>query len=116
VDREEFGSRVHSIARWASLAIGEWKTRSQAIKVGGAVVRSLTAVVSDLLGHELVDSDTDTPLDDLDLDSLDFIELRCIIEDTIGHEVDEQVFSSFVTIGDLIAFANAEANVGVVVS
>jgi acyl carrier protein len=44
---------------------------------------------------------TDTPLVDLSIDSLDVVELLCLIDDEFGVRFEQGQFEAFRTVGDL---------------
>ncbi len=65
--------------------------------------------------HATVDVDTDLEitedtviLRDLDVDSLDMIELVCAVEDEFDIEIADKKIKSLVTIGDLINYIEAQ--------
>lgn len=65
----------------------------------------LEGAIKEMKGIDSLDVvfNLDTLLVDLDLDSLDIVELQMMYEDAVGHETPDDTPDAFVTVGDLLA-------------
>jgi acyl carrier protein len=63
----------------------------------GAVLDHLRARLPGPLGHARLD----TPLADLSIDSLDVVELLCLIDEEFDVRLEEGRFEKFRTVGDM---------------
>ena len=65
---------------------------------GHVVLEHLRARLPGPLGNARLD----TPLADLSIDSLDVVELLCLIDEEFGVRLEEGLFEKFRTVGDLV--------------
>ena len=63
----------------------------------GVVLDHLRARLPGPLGHARLD----TPLTDLSIDSLDVVELLCLIDEAFDVRLEEGLFEKFRTVGDM---------------
>ena len=69
------------------------------------MIEKLTKIICEHTGNDDVTITENTVLiADLGLNSLDLVNLACIVEDEFDIEIPDRVIKNFKTVGDVIAF------------
>ena len=69
------------------------------------MIEKLTKIICEHTGNNDITITTDTVLiADLGLNSLDLVNLACIVEDEFDIEIPDRAIKDFKTVGDVIAF------------
>lgn len=69
------------------------------------MIEKLTKIICEHTGNSDIVITKDTILiDDLGLNSLDLVNLSCIVEDEFDIEIPDRAIKDFKTVGDVVAF------------
>ena len=69
------------------------------------MIEKLTKIICEHTGNNDITITEDTVLiADLELNSLDLVNLACIVEDEFDIEIPDRAIKDFKTVGDVIAF------------
>lgn len=69
------------------------------------MIEKLTKIISEHTGNSDITITEDTVLiADLGLNSLDLVNLACIVEDEFDIEIPDRAIKDFKTVGDVVAF------------
>ena len=72
------------------------------------MLEKLTAIIREETGDRNMTVSRDTVLlNDLGLNSLDLVNLVCVVEDEFGVEIPDRVIGSMKTVGDVMDFLSA---------
>lgn len=69
------------------------------------MLKKLERIIRDDLGDDSISIEEDTTLiADLGFNSLDLVNLACVVEDEFDVEIPDRAIKDFKTVGDVIAF------------
>lgn len=105
---EEFARNVARSNFWKPMSSDGWRVFDRFPPDDAPEPGDLSEDLTVLLGAPLASLDPAANLvDDLDLDSLDLLELRGIIEEAVGHPIVDDAFASVQAVGDVIGLLEA---------
>lgn len=75
------------------------------------MLEKLTKIICEYTGNkEITITESTVLIADLEIDSLDLVNLVCIVEDEFDIEISDRAIKNLKTVGDVIAFIKNQEN------